>query len=499
MVTVSLAIITLGTLGLISGTDQSPGVTTGNQIKVIVVAPDGSRKESLEGIKSKELTGDYRCGDGLSYNLQLTLKEGGRFDCTWRGCLGEYGKSTGEWTIDQQGLKLASASAEGMLKEKPLGRLYVIRFREHFLLLPDSDRDWFEKNGPDRFFSLHKQAARDNLEKEQRRRFEEVLARLDSAKGAQPSISVDQALFWLPPNTETLLVAQGPFEVAPVEPGDPRQGESPPMERMLQLFACGPSANAERSTLLKSLKDLKIAFVMEGARGFRSPKGLGLMPYEGCHIMVFKDDLKTAQDDFVKALKAANAEEKQIVGQKTFVIKSKLENDQWTFYFTMPKPNIILAATDQAYLEDVLKRIAMKEKPADRALPDSLPEWKHVNRKAGFWGIRHYDKTNAKNDPSSPLTNEKRAANTPDPDAIGLVFEYDPHKKNVVSVKYLSSNERAGGIAAMAWSHEQEGLKPAIRQKTKGVVEITVDLSDEKSKQMFVLVFLAALGHAIYI
>jgi hypothetical protein len=201
----------------------------------------------------------------------------------------------------------------------------------------------------------------------------------------------------------------------------------------------------------------------------------------------------------MKSLKAANAEEKQIAGQKTFVIKSKLEEDSWTFYFTIPKANVILVATDRTYLEEVLKRMAMKEKPTDRALPESLPEWKHVDRKAKFWGIRHYDKANAKNDPTTPLTNERRTANTPDPKAIGLVFDFDPAKKNSVKIKYLSASERAGEIAAFAWTHETEGLKPDIREKTKGVVEVTVELNDEKTKPIFFLVFLSALGHGIYI
>jgi hypothetical protein len=174
-----IAILAFGVREIMLCAHQATDVATNVQTKVILVAPDGSRKEAVEGIKSKELVGDYKCGDGLGYNLQLILKEGGRFDCIWRGCLGEYGKSTGEWTIDQQGLKLASASAEGMLKEKPLGRLYVVRFREHFLLLPVGDLDWFDKNGPDRLCCLHKQAARDALEKERRRRLEDMVQLLE--------------------------------------------------------------------------------------------------------------------------------------------------------------------------------------------------------------------------------------------------------------------------------------------------------------------------------
>jgi hypothetical protein len=244
---------------------------------------------------------------------------------------------------------------------------------------------------------------------------------------------------------------------------------------------------------------LTVAFVMEGARGFRSPKGLGLIPYDGCHFIVFKDDLKAARESFIEALKSENSEEELVAGQKTYVIKQKFEEDAWNFYFAIPRPNIILTATDRAYLEEVLKRMAMKQKPTDRALPENLPEWKHVDRKAKSWGMRHYDKLNAKNDPSTPLTTEKRAANTPDPKAIGLVFAYDPAKENLISVKYLSDNEDAARIAAMGWTHETEGLEPRIQEKVKGVVDISVELKNERVKGMFLMVFLAAVGHAVYI
>jgi hypothetical protein len=321
----------------------------------------------------------------------------------------------------------------------------------------------------------------------------------DSPEGARPSLTVDQALVWLPPNTETIMVVQGPFELQPLEPADQKEGESPPLAKILQFFACGPVAHPEKGTYLQSLKGSIVAFVLEGARGFRSPKSLGMMPYDGCHIIVFKDDLKTAKDDFIEGLRTQNPKEEQISGQKTFVIQQRLEEDEWKNYFAFPRPNVLLAATDRSYLEEVLKRMGMKEKPKDRALPENLSEWKHVDRTAKFWGIRHYDKANAKNDPSSPLTNEQRAANNPDLSAVGLVFAYNGGKKDLATVKYLSASENAARIAARAWTRGQDGMKPQIREKIKGVVEISFELNGEETKQGFLLLFLAALGHGIFI
>jgi hypothetical protein len=188
-----------------------------------------------------------------------------------------------------------------------------------------------------------------------------------------------------------------------------------------------------------------------------------------------------------------------IAKQEVFVFQKKQEQDQWTFFIAHPKPNILLAATDSKYLEEVLKRMALKGKPKTRALPENLPEWKHVDLKARYWGIRHYDKGNAAQDPTSPLVKERRPANNPDLQAIGFVFTLDPVKENVARMKYLSGNERAGPIAAGSWTHPEEELVPKVIEKTKGVIEISVDLKKPRTRGIFLLVLLAALGHGIYI
>jgi hypothetical protein len=138
------AIIAFVASGLTLGEVPLPSGPTASQTKVIVVAPDGSKKEGVDAVKAKELVGEYYCGDGYGYNLDLILKEGGRFKCTWSGCLGVYGRSSGGWSVDREGVKLAPESADGTLKDRPLARLRVVRFREHYLLLQDKNRGWFD-------------------------------------------------------------------------------------------------------------------------------------------------------------------------------------------------------------------------------------------------------------------------------------------------------------------------------------------------------------------
>lgn len=47
----------------------------------------------------RELTGTYACGDGLGFNLVVTLKPDGSYEWRHIGCLGVYGEGTGRWSL----------------------------------------------------------------------------------------------------------------------------------------------------------------------------------------------------------------------------------------------------------------------------------------------------------------------------------------------------------------------------------------------------------------
>jgi hypothetical protein len=142
--------------------------------RVLAVAPNGSTKEALQELKTSQFVGDYHVGDGLGYNLHLVLKEEGTFECTWRGCLGVYGTASGRWSIEATGLKLATRKADGMLEKKPLDELLIVAFRDHYILLQNQDRDWFDERGPNTFCCFHKKEVRKLLEDERMRRIEEA-------------------------------------------------------------------------------------------------------------------------------------------------------------------------------------------------------------------------------------------------------------------------------------------------------------------------------------
>jgi hypothetical protein len=305
---------------------------------------------------------------------------------------------------------------------------------------------------------------------------------------------IRQILDWLPTDTETIFVSQVPFKWGS---GGENEGKVPPLARHalmpLGLLPGNEQAAEEKQTgprYLKPLKGLTVSLALEGSRGFRSPADIGLMFYDGCSFIVFERDLGPLRADLNKALKADASKLERIADHEVYVFDTKMRSDQWHLFVTQPKPEILLVATDAKYLEEVLKRMAVKEKAKNRALPPELPEWKELNLKAPVWAIRHYDKKHAAKDGSSPLAGE-------DPQAVGLVFALEPGKKDVATVKYLSANKSALQYTTQFWNHPEEKLVPRIKQKSKGVVEITVNLNDEKTRAMFDLVLLWALGHGI--
>ena len=298
---------------------------------------------------------------------------------------------------------------------------------------------------------------------------------------------------WLPADTETVIVAQGPLEIR-AQPTKP--DELPPLAETMESLTVSIATGFDANWGLDLPRGLKIRLAIEGSRSFRAPKGLGLMPYAGCQILQFEGSAeKAVQTAFAECL--ANSEEKtQLRGKQVAIVNHKIESDDWTFFIAHPRPDILLCATDQAYLEEVLQR--MEKKPDKRALPADLPEWKHVNVKARVWALRHFRKEGAERDPSSPL-GENAFATARHPEALGIVFSYDPNAENVAKVRYLSGNKNALRLVESEWVRPSDKLTPKVQQIAPGVVEISTSVGDPESRSSFLMMLLGILGHGLYV
>jgi hypothetical protein len=109
-------------------------------------------------------------------------------------------------------------------------------------------------------------------------------SRATKSKAIGASSDLEQVMSWLPPDTETITVARGPFVLA-----SSTQGENDTQDRAIsdkdlaQNFEELPLAlfQLKNGLLAKRLEGKRIILALEGARHFRPPAGLGEMPYEG--------------------------------------------------------------------------------------------------------------------------------------------------------------------------------------------------------------------------
>jgi hypothetical protein len=133
-----------------------------------------------------------------------------------------------------------------------------------------------------------------------------------------------------------------------------------------------------------------------------------------------------------------------------------------------------------------------------------LPEWKYVNKQAQFWGLRHFDRTQADEDPTSPFVGGK-SENVPDDAAIGLTYQSDPSNERKATLTYLSGARaeirkiEEGRFPTSAEPEARAGLHIQYRELEPGVIQSTYDLSYSEPLFWFFFVFMDDMGHGIYV
>jgi hypothetical protein len=313
--------------------------------------------------------------------------------------------------------------------------------------------------------------------------------------GYQATASVDtlkMMLWWLPENTETVVVTRDPFKLSRIDP------DSPSVE-LRQYFQYEPMGYLppKKEKFYDQFLGQTVLLAIDGSRHFRAPKNLGSMLYEGCQIIQFQEGFDASKEALVKLLKADAKEVREIAGQQVFVFEERLENDLWHFYIALPQKNLYLCATDEKFLQETLSR--MQKKAVKRALPEQLPEWNYVNMQAPFWGLRHFERLNVLHDPSSPFAGKGIQFNAPDQQAIGLAYTYDPNQDKDIKLHYLTGNNAMSNQLQKYWSPSDYELKPTIRSLHPGVFEIALTPNGIEQTSTFLLLFFGAFGHGVYI
>ncbi len=90
--------------------------------------------------------GSYYQGDGLGYNINLTLKVNGEYSAECHGCLGKYGEAAGQWTLKDKQIAFQPSKETGMMKGH-LKTLDILRFHKRWIFVPADERDFYDQRG----------------------------------------------------------------------------------------------------------------------------------------------------------------------------------------------------------------------------------------------------------------------------------------------------------------------------------------------------------------
>lgn len=95
---------------------------------------------------AKAVAGTYYSGDGLGYNVTLTLNVDGTYSSDWQGCLGKYGDSSGAWKLSDKRIVLTPANETGTMRGH-LRTLDVLKYKEEWIFVRADRREFYNKHG----------------------------------------------------------------------------------------------------------------------------------------------------------------------------------------------------------------------------------------------------------------------------------------------------------------------------------------------------------------
>jgi hypothetical protein len=118
-----------------------------------------------------------------------------------------------------------------------------------------------------------------------------------------------------------------------------------------------------------------------------------------------------------------------------------------------------------------------------------------------FWGIRHFDRSQAKLDPSSPFSAD-RTFGPGDEKAIGRLFALDPSNQRTAVFTYFTADEDAVRDSARRGTEVEEpqaGVKYEVKLRSPrpGVLQHVYTLDRSSTLDYFILNVEMALGRGM--
>jgi hypothetical protein len=313
-----------------------------------------------------------------------------------------------------------------------------------------------------------------------------------------PSPLVKEMLSWFPADTETLMGATGPLQMPKVSRGangvlSLEHSPDEVRDKFKLYFLMGLLRRGDE------FKDTHIAAAINGSRSIRPTLDRNKLTFQGCSVVVFTEDITARAAAFLKDSASQVVRTEQIEGQAVEVFEDKPEGQIVTTYVAFPKPDVAVFAIDESYLREVLARMGGKR--GERALPDTLAEWKHVDTNSEFWGLIHYPETMPSQ--TSMLPYGCTSSHSSDVKLSGLTVNYPVGGSKVATIDYLSGDEEVLHCIQKGQFRESEMGVPEMHQQYSepegGVLEGSYDLSEPESADYFLFVAIVFLGYPVVI
>ena len=295
-------------------------------------------------------------------------------------------------------------------------------------------------------------------------------------------VNQNDLLWWFPADTESVVTARGPFRLpVPSEKDSSRNKVKVSRQEIREEFEQQAlellySRSLDTAT---SLRGSMVTLAMQGSRHFRAPlPGLEVMDFEGCSIVVFDDRFGERGNHLMQVLGKSATQRKTVGDTRVLVFHEKLEGSEWDYFLALPRSNLLLAANNLSYLQEVLER--MTQRGEARALPDQLSEWHFLDPSARFWGLRHYDRTQAEKDPTSPFGDDRTFAPA-DPKAIGILFALEPNNQTKARLTYFTGDQIKIRNLLTAGTSTEEALLTDQEVITRDGGRTVADPNPEKS------------------
>jgi hypothetical protein len=151
--------VIVGLLAILSGCWRHPSQDTAARPPVAPsVGTAAAATSPSPAAIDRGLVADYYTGDGLGYNIQLSLRADGAFSATWYGCVGNYGKASGNWVRAGDRVTFHNRASKGRLANYLRGAT-VVKGDGFPALVLDQGRTLYDKYGLARFSALQRATA----------------------------------------------------------------------------------------------------------------------------------------------------------------------------------------------------------------------------------------------------------------------------------------------------------------------------------------------------